>query len=445
MTRIYRQSMVWVALALAALVVLAAACAPAAAPTATPTKAAPAASPAAASTPTAAAAPKATEPAKSAATPTAAAAKPTGKPIKMAYLTPLTGRAGAYGQLQKLAVQLAVEDINKAGGINGAPVEVVREDSPFDPKQAVTLTRKVAEQDKVFVIFGPFSSGEFEVAAPLANELQVPLINSLTGKAGIPAANRPWAFKSAMTEDRMLPVGIDALKKKYPNVKRVLIVGDTKEAVNQSIVATVFPKLLKDAGFEVIDTLGFETGITDFGSIVTKIKQINPDAIAYSSIGAEFLTFGKEMERQGVKIPAVTGTQAWAGPFIAQLGSAVDGWIAIGTFDHMDPDPAVKAWVARFDALKMADSGVAAKGTPMTLEIHIYDTMMAVADIMRKANLTADTPLQEARTKIRDGFQNLKNFKGVKHTFSIIPTGDVDWQPLAFPFIAEKGVWVSLK
>ncbi|MDP2662677.1 MAG: ABC transporter substrate-binding protein, partial [Dehalococcoidia bacterium] len=184
---------------------------------------------------------------------------------------------------------------------------------------------------------------------------------------------------------------------------------------------------------------------TDFSPIVTKIKEIKPDAIAYSSIGAEFLSIGKEMERQGIKIPAVTGTQAWAGPFIKQLGSAVDGWIVIGTFDKDDPDPAVKAWVARFDALKLADPGIAAKDTPTTLEIHIYDTMMAVADIMRKANITADMPLPEARTKIRDGFQNLKSYKGVKLTFSMTSTGDVEWQPLAFPFVAEKGEWKTLK
>ncbi len=442
MRRIRSYGALWASITLAILIALAAACAPAAAPTATPTKAPAATVPSVASSPTAAAKPATTSPA---AAPTTAASKPTGKPVKVAYLTPLTGRAGAYGHLQKLAVQMAIEDVNKAGGINGAPLEVVREDSPFDPKQAVTLVRKVAEQDKALMIFGPFSSGEFEVAAPLANELQVPLVNSVTGKAGIPAANRPWSFKSAMTEDKMLPVGIDALKKKYPNVKRVLIVGDTKEAVNESIVKTVFPKLLKDAGFEVVDTLGFETGTADFGPIVTKLKEINPDAIAYSSIGAEFLAFGKEIERQGVKIPALTGTQAWAGPFIKQLGSAVDGWVAIGTFDKDDPDPAVKAWVARFDALKQADSGVAAKDTPATLELHIYDTIMAVADIMRKANITADMPLQEARTKIRDGFQNLKNYKGVRHTISITPTGDVEWQPLAFPLIAEKGDWKPLK
>ena len=440
MKLVSRQPIVWSAIMLVALVLLAAACTPAAAPTPTPAKTQAAASP------TTAPKVEATKPAEKApTTPTIAVSKPTGKPIKVAYLTPLTGRAAAYGQLQKLAVQMALEDINKAGGINGAPLEIIREDSPFDPKQAVTLVNKVVEQDKALMIFGPFSSGEFEVAAPLANQLQVPLINSVTGKAGIPAANRPWVFKSAMTEDKMLSVGVDALKRKYPSVKRVLIVGDVKEAVNESIVKTVFPKLLKDAGFEVIDTLGFETGTTDFGPIITKIKDIKPDAIAYSSIGAEFLGFGKEVERQGVKIPGVTGTQAWAGPFIKQLGSAVDGWVAIGTFDKDDPDPAVKAWVARFDALKQADPGIAAKDTPTSVDIHIYDAMMAVADIMRKANITADTPLQDARTKIRDGFQNLKNYKGVKHTISVTPTGDVEWQPLAFPLIAEKGDWKPLK
>ncbi|HLB11713.1 MAG TPA: ABC transporter substrate-binding protein, partial [Dehalococcoidia bacterium] len=231
-------------LVLAAVLVLAvAACAPAATSTPTPTKAPPAASPTTA-------APKA-EATKPAVTPTAAPSKPTGTAIKIGYLTPLTGPTAAYGQMESIMVFLGEEDVNKTGGINGSPLQVIRYDSPFDPKQAVTLVRKLALDDKAFAILGPFSSGEMDVAAPLANDLQVPVIGMKTTKPGFSENHRPWEFRVTVTDDIMTPALVAAFKKANPNVKKVLIVGDTKEAVTESMVNAVFPKYLKEAGYEV--------------------------------------------------------------------------------------------------------------------------------------------------------------------------------------------------
>lgn len=232
------------------------ACAPAATPPAgTPTKIPLA--------PTATAAPKAeaTKPAekpaeKPAATPTAAASKPAGTPIKIGYLTPMTGPTAPFGQMESIAVFLGEEDANKAGGVNGSPIQIIRYDSPFDPKQAVTLVRKLALDDKAFAILGPFSSGEMDVAAPLANELQIPVIGMKTTKPGFSENHRPWEFRITVTDDIMTPALVAAFKKANPNVKKVLVVADTKEAVTEYMAKEVWPRFLKEAGFEVQSTVG---------------------------------------------------------------------------------------------------------------------------------------------------------------------------------------------
>src|SRR3990172_9238351 len=102
-----------------------------------------------------------------------AAPKPTGAPIKIGFLTPLSGPMAPNGHPQKYGPIIAVEDINNSGGINGSPVQLVMYDNPFDPRQAVTLVRKLAEEDKVFAIVGPYATSEYEVAAPLSNQLQI--------------------------------------------------------------------------------------------------------------------------------------------------------------------------------------------------------------------------------------------------------------------------------
>ncbi|MDP2663386.1 MAG: ABC transporter substrate-binding protein, partial [Dehalococcoidia bacterium] len=264
---------------------LLAACAPAATPTAAPTKA-PAAAPTTASVaPTAAAKPTtaaAVAPTAAAKPTTAAAVAPTGTPVKIGFLTPLTGPSGPFGWLESVSISLAEADVNAAGGINGHPLQIIRYDSPFDPTQAVSLVRKLEGTDKVFAILGPYSSGEMDVAAPLANELKIPVIGMKTTKPNFSENNRPWEFRFTITDDISTPAEIAAFKKLNPNVKSVVIAGDTKNAVSASMVNDVWPKYLKEAGLAIQGTVGYDSGTTDFSAIVTKIKDMKPQGIAYS-------------------------------------------------------------------------------------------------------------------------------------------------------------------
>ena len=419
----------------AVLVLAAAACAPAATPTPTPTKAPPAASPSTA-------APKA-EATKPAVTPTAAPSKPTGTAIKIGYLTPLTGPTAAYGQMESIMVFLGEEDVNKTGGINGSPLQVIRYDSPFDPKQAVTLVRKLALDDKAFAILGPFSSGEMDVAAPLANDLQVPVIGMKTTKPGFSENHRPWEFRVTVTDDIMTPALVAAFKKANPNVKKVLIVGDTKEAVTESMVNAVFPKYLKEAGYEVQGPVGYEFGTTDFSPIVTKIKDMKPEAIAYSATTkANPVGFAKELSAQQVRVPVIASVHFINSTVVSQAAREMEGWMSVSQFDPTSPDPKAQDVSKRWQAKADADANVP-KPARITVEANAYDVVLIVADIMRKTNITPSTPLQEARTKIRDGMQNLKDYKGISGNITMKANGDATTLPVVM--VARNGAWEVVK
>ncbi len=419
------------------LAALAGACVPAAAPTPTPTKAP------AAATPTVAAKPQEQPAQKPAAAPTTASSKPAGTPIKVGYLTPLTGPSGPFGQLESTAAFLAEEDVNNSGGINGRPLQLVRYDSPFDPKQAVTLVRKLATEDKAFAILGPYSSGEMDVAAPLANELTVPVVGMKTTKPGFSAGFRPWEFRVTVTDDLHTTAVVAAFKKANPNVKKVLIVGDTKESVTENMVKVVWPKGLKDAGYEVQGTVEFESGTTDFSAVVTKIKDAKPEAIAFSATPkGNPVGFAKELATQQVKVPTMVSVHFVPGLFLYQAAKEMEGWIGTSFFDTTNPDPKVQDFIKRWQARADANADIT-KPARLTLEANAYDVVMIISDIMRKANITPDTSLQEARTKIRDGFQNLKDYKGLSGTITMQPTGDATWP--ATVVIARNGAWETMK
>ena len=426
----------------AVLVLLVTACGPAAAPTPTPTKAAPAATPTTAA-PKPAAEP--TKPAAPAATPTTAPSKPTGAPIKMGFVTPLSGPLASFGVLQRIAVKLAEEDVNAAGGINGAPLQLFIEDSPFDPRQAVTVVRKLAEQDKVFAIVGPYATGEFENAAPLSNELKLTVVSPSAMKPGVASRNRPYSFQMNLRDDIAEPIAIDAFKKKYPNVKRVVLTGDTKEAVTESMVKEVFPKLLKEKGLEIIDTVAFETTITDFGPVVTKIKGLNPDGVVLAALMPAGINFAKEYERQGVKAPVLTSAHVIGGPFVQNAGTSVEGWIMPGLFNWEGTDPKIQSFVKRFFERAAADPAVKPPPAHVSTEGIYYDTVMILADLMKKAGIKADTPLQEARDKIRDGMLNLKDYQGLSGKINMNSTTGETTREGMPAITADKGKWAVVK
>lgn len=422
------------------VVMVVTACAPAAAPTPTPTKAAPAATPAAA--------PKAeaTKPAeKPAAAPTTAApAKATGAPIKVGFITPLSGAMVYLGAMSKVSVELAAEDTNAAGGINGSPVALVIEDSPFDPKQAVTAVRKLADEQKVFAIVGPYSSAEFEVAAPLAVSLQLPVVGPTNMIPETPAANRPWSFGLNVPHEVSAPQYMDDFKKAYPKVKKIVLLGDTKERVTEHAYKNILPKVIPEKGFELIASIPFDRGTTDFSAIVTKIKDLNPEGIVLSALLPEALGLAKELKRQGVNAPLVTNTNPLSGSIIELGAEAVEGWVQPTLFDWENPDPKVQAFFKRAMERGEADPQVKPKPRIIVTEALYYDAAMMVFEMIRRAGVKADTPLQEARKKIADGMNGMKEWQGISGKWSMQPTGQA-FRVASPSMILDKGKYKYIR
>lgn len=432
-------SLAKVAVLLGIVLLVVAACAPAAPPTPTPIKA----QPTPVATPTAAPKVEATKPAAPAATPTPApAAKPTGKPIKIGYIAPLTGPVGQWGLRQRIAAQLAVEDVNRAGGINGSPLELTEGDDQANPRETVTLVRKMALEDKVLAIVGPLVGGACDVAGPLAVEIQFPLLTATCNMPGLTDKNRPWLFRFAPLDAASVPAAIEGFKKLYPQVRRMVIIGDTKWLTGQILVRELYPSALKAAGLEVLDTVPFETGITDFAAIVTRVKGLSPDGLAFGAQTAETLGLAKELARQQVKVSVVAPIATASGPEITLGAGALEGWVAPVTFDEDTQDPAGASVRDRFVKLAEAQPG-AVKPVFLGSWAQAYDAVMALAQVMRDKKVAPDMELQVARTAIKDGLQGLKDYQGITSKLSMAPNGDINF--VAFPVVAKGERWVRIK
>ncbi len=366
-----------------------------------------------------------------------------GKPIKFGFLRPITGFASNLGRMQDVGADLAVADINAEGGVNGIPITLVKYDSPFDPKQAGLLVRKLANEDKVFIIFGPFASGEIEVAFPVANELGIPIVNTSSGKPGIPQQNRPWSFRVQVTDEVSLPPIIDKFLKDNPRAKTAVIAGDVKEAVSETVIHQLYPQLLKGKGIQILDTITSETQDVDVSAQVTRLKMLKPDFVAFSGMFAVAAQWAKEMKRQGTSIPVISSTASFQGAFVNLAGpEAAEGFMSVAGFWRENPDPRVKNFVTRFTE-KAKEANLPAPGDVSQLESGLYDAITISARTARSAGLTPDTSLDKARLELRKGWETLKDYNGVVAKLSTQPTGEVPVEVTVYK--VTNGRWTPLR
>ena len=371
------------------------------------------------------------------------AQKLAGPEIRIGAVLPFAGVWADWGRKDRIAFELAVEEINAAGGVGGVPIKAFVEDTGSKPPEAAALTRKMALDYRVLAIVGPFSSGEAEVAFPLGNQLKVPMIAEASSKPGVGAANRPYAFRMNVDEGRQALPAIKRFVKEY-NVKSVAVIHDVKEPVGQILGTRILPALLKQNGVVIANEgsfLTFQARDLDFSAQVTKLKGMAADGIAFGGVFSDAATFIKEARRQGVKQPMVGGNPLLHELFPTQAGEAAEGTVAPNFFWADSPDPRVQNLVKRF-AAKATPAGL-----PPTIEminVNTYDAVHLLADVIKKTGVTnRPEDLAADRERIMKGLTATKDWPATagRHSFNQDGDGVKD----IYVFMVKGGKWVRIE
>jgi branched-chain amino acid transport system substrate-binding protein len=225
----------------------------------------------------------------------------------------------------------------------------------------------------------------------------------MAAKAGIASANRPWAFRFALTTENVYRPLLDAwLKKQATPIKKVVILMDAKDAVSSFDGKTVFPALLKDKGVTVLDTISFQTGDIDYSAQVTRAKALNADAIVVSALYNEAAHVVAELRKQGMTQPIVAGVGINDPRFIQIGGAATEGVMTASDFFADNPKPAVAAWVKEYEErFKQKPSNAAGQ---------MYDTLYLMRECIKSTGVTG-SEVKADRVKLRDCWANMKDME----------------------------------
>jgi branched-chain amino acid transport system substrate-binding protein len=321
--------------------------------------------------------------------------------VKIGILTPLTGAGSRYGQEQRVAIDMFLEKYSDLGGASGKLVPIIY-DTRWSGTEAISLVRKLIDSDQVEVIVGPMSSTESEVALPVANRMETPIITPTAAKPGIATANRPWAFGFATTADKLDGSLVKAWLDKNPSIKSVVILVDAKDGVSSSECNRVFPPALDKAGVKVLDTISFQTGDIDFSAQVTKASGLKPDGVVLCGLYTESAHVVKEMRRQGMTQPIVAGIAVMSDRFNSLAGADANGIMSVTDFFAGNDDPAIVAWAQEYETRF--------KNPPTNVGALTYDTLYLTRECIRQRGV-AGKDLAADRTAIRDCWTQLKDAK----------------------------------
>lgn len=326
-------------------------------------------------------------------------------PFKIGIVTSLTGPGYAWAARSLIGIRYRVEEeINKAGGINGHPVQLIMFDTTTKADQAVMLTERAATVDKVFAILGPNSSSDVMAGFPTANRLAVPDITMGGTLRGLCEKNAPWCFATMGSDDfGVEPLAL--LKEKY-NLKTMVIMKDAKYNFSLSQADWGY-KLAEREGLKVVHEKGkldVETGWADFTPQVTQIKALAPDVIFSPLFPPDIAHFAVALKGAGIdpKKTVCFGSVNVTPDMIVGAGAAAEGWYGSSDYDFDSKDPVQIAWEK-----KLTDYGKTITSDPGIYTITTntacaYDAAAFLCEAIKRTKITPETPLQEARTKIRD-------------------------------------------
>ncbi len=264
--------------------------------------------------------------------------------IKIANVVELSGAGATSGTNFKNGVELAVKEINAAGGILGRKIETTTADTQSNPGVAKGLTQKAID-DNVFAVFGPVFSGSIMVSMAETRRAEIP---NFTGgeAAAITKQGNPFIFRTSFTQDTAMPkvARYIASQVKAKTVAVIFVNNDFGKGGRDAIT-----KSLEALGVKVVADISTDQNQVDFSAPVLKAKQANADAIFVYLNEEESARALRELRKQGVTKPLVGETVLASQKVIELAGDAANGAVAHVGLTVDAPSPAMRAFRARFE------------------------------------------------------------------------------------------------
>lgn len=294
--------------------------------------------------------------------------------IKVATVGPITGQYATFGEQMKKGAEQAVKDINAKGGVLGQKLVLEVGDDACDPKQAVAVANQMA-QDGVKLVAGHFCSGSSIPASQVYNEEGIMQISPASTNPKLTEQGFKNVFRVCGRDDQQGRIAGKYLLDHYKG-KNIAILQD-KSAYGKGL-ADETKKTLNEGGVTEKLYEAYTAGEKDYSALVSKLKEMNIDAIYVGGYHTEAGLIARQMKDQGLNAKIISGDALVTNEFWAITGPAGEG-----TMMTFGPDPREKA-----EAKAVVETFRKAGYEPEGYTLYTYAAMQVWADAVREANST---------------------------------------------------------
>ncbi len=317
------------------------------------------------------------------------------EPIKIGHEVALTGDASMWGQSEKNALEMEIEKINAAGGVDGRPLKLISYDNRADSIEAVNVAKRLIEQDKVVAIIGPAQSGVANAISSVTEEKKVPFIGTTPTNPLVTVKEdgtvKKYAFRTCFIDPFQGTVAAQFAYDKL-NARTAAILYDVGSDYS-SWLSKYFEEAFGSMGGKLIAKEAFRTGELDYRAMLGKIKQQNPDVLFIPTAQKEAALAAKQSRDLGIEATLMGGDN-WGSPDLIELGgSAIEGGYFVNLADIEDPEIQgfVQEYRGKYNAEPVLPNPVMA-----------IDGLYMLIDAIKRADSTDGTALAEAMETTKD-------------------------------------------
>ena len=244
----------------------------------------------------------------------------TSEPLKIANIVELSGAGATAGTMFSSGIELAVKDINAAGGILGRRIQILTSDTTTNPGVAKGLVTRAID-DGVFAVFGPVFTGSIIVSQNETRKAEIPNFTAAAG-ASVTQQGNPYIFRTGLTQMNSMPKTARYMAQGL-KVKKVAVIyvnndfgKPGRDAITQS---------LKTYGVDVVADISTESGQLDFSAPVIRAKQANADSVFVYLNEEESARIVKELRKQGWNKPIIGDVTLLSQKVLDLAGEAANG------------------------------------------------------------------------------------------------------------------------
>ena len=312
----------------------------------------------------------------------------------------MTGTEATFGTSSDRGIQLAVSEVNGAGGIKNRQVTVIALDDEGKPEEAATAATRLIASEHVTALLGEVASTRSLFMAPKAQAAKVPMVSPSSTNEKVTQVG-DYIFRACFIDPFqgyvMAKFGRENLK-----VARAAILKDVRNDYSVGL-AKVFSENFRKMGGQIVDEESYSSGDVDFKAQLTNIKNATPDALYVPGYYTDVGLIARQTREVGMTIPLMGG-DGWDSERLYEIGgAALEGSYFSNHYSVDDPSPRIQEFVAKF---KKAYGGQ----LPDSLAAQAYDAAGMLFDAMKRAK-------DLSGPAIRDALAETKSYKGV--------TGDI--------------------